>query len=626
MDKLSLFIKNKKLYLSPFASLILVVVISGVSTLLMIYIDPSSFMAFIKDSISNPLLFILNYLPVFLVALATSLLFSNAVFGLTLSSLILILMAVANLIKINMRQDPFIPADLSLAKEVLAILENFDTVFVTKVVLGLTAALAVLICTAIFFRTTGIRKLFRFGGTALIILTLAILTSTVYANNSLYNSFKTNGNIYFKANLYSSKGFLYSFIHDISSLKVEKPEGYNPDEFNELYESFVPSDLEDTYKPNIVMIMCESFSELSENENIVYQNGIDPLENFKKIASDSDTVYGHIIVPHFGGGTADTEFDVLSACASRYIENGLSAYDFIRKPFSSMPSLLKSIGYESIAIHPGYPWFYNRSNVYTNMGFSKFYHLDNSFVPYEEGKGGYISDEATANRIIEKFEKYTESENPLFEFCVTIQNHGPYQYKYKENKISYTSKKELTQEEYAILEGYFEGIHDSDMALKKLIDYFNSIDKPVVLVFFGDHLPGFSNGMQFFDILDYNIDIGGEAEERLNIYKTPFIIWQNNYSKNFFSVKENYEKLDMPENNTVSSNFLGAAFMETLGFNGISPLYDYTNELRHMLPVSTNETFMDKAGNYKTLKTLDSDELNEINYYKKLVYYSLFNN
>ena len=62
-------------------------------------------------------------------------------------------------------------------------------------------------------------------------------------------------------------------------------------------------------------------------------------------------------------------------------------------------------------------------------------------------------------------------------------------------------------------------------------EYAEDSDEPIVLVYFGDHLPGFSNGMEFFDLLDYPIDANGSPEEQLAVYETPYLIWQNESAK-----------------------------------------------------------------------------------------------
>ena len=92
-------------------------------------------------------------------------------------------------------------------------------------------------------------------------------------------------------------------------------------------------------------------------------------------------------------------------------------------------------------------------------------------------------------------------------------------------------------------------------------EYAKSSDEPIVLVYFGDHLPGFSNGMQFFDLLDYPIDANGSPEEQLAVYETPYLIWQNESAKALKNTKTAAE-IGLPENGLISSQFLGSAVNE----------------------------------------------------------------
>ena len=120
------------------------------------------------------------------------------------------------------------------------------------------------------------------------------------------------GNIYFDVNQYSSKGFVYSFIYKLNSMRIEKPEGYNNSYFIAAEEDYEPEKYDSDELPHIIMVMGEAFSDLSENSHFDFTNYGDPLENFKRLASSENAISGHIIVPNFGGGTSNTEFDVLT--------------------------------------------------------------------------------------------------------------------------------------------------------------------------------------------------------------------------------------------------------------------------------------------------------------------------
>ena len=285
--------------------------------------------------------------------------------------------------------------------------------------------------------------------------------------------------------------------------------------------------------------------------------------------------------------------------------------------------MLEKIGYDTLAIHPGYGWFYNRTNVYNNMGFDDFVYLEEDFDLKTQSKGGYISDEVTAQSIIENFEKHSEeSDDPLFEFCVTIQNHGPYEEKYDNQETNFTTDVYLTDEEKAIYSGYFEGIDDADAQIETLVDYFEDSDEPVVLVFFGDHLPGFSNGMSYFSEFRPDIDLNGNQWQLLKAYETPYFIWANDAALETTNFAENVENMDMPANNTMSSFYLGSMLLELLDLDGISSFFEYVNDMRTSIPIVFDDLYMLSDG---TLATVLSDYQNQLlDYYKKWVYYKIF--
>ena len=67
---------------------------------------------------------------------------------------------------------------------------------------------------------------------------------------------------------------------------------------------------DDSVLPNIIMVMSEAFSDVSNSDFLSFDGFDDPLEFYNDFISRDDVVSGHIVVPNFGGGTSDTEFDV----------------------------------------------------------------------------------------------------------------------------------------------------------------------------------------------------------------------------------------------------------------------------------------------------------------------------
>lgn len=249
---------------------------------------------------------------------------------------------------------------------------------------------------------------------------------------------------------------------------------------------------------------------------------------------------------------------------------------------------------------PGYAWFYNRQNVYPDLGFAASYFLEDSFDLATQGYGGYVNETATMDKIIETLDTHIkETDTPLFSFTVTIQNHGPYEKKYGTLEQNFSSDIELNETQTDLLTQYFQGIGDADEQIGRLKEYAEGSDEPIVLVYFGDHLPGFSNGMEFFDLLDYPIDANGSPEEQLAVYETPYLIWQNESAKALENTKTAAE-IGLPEDGLISSQFLGSAVLELFLSDYESPLQHENNQLRRELPVCAKNIYVDANGTYKT--------------------------
>lgn len=573
------------------------------------------------NMLKNPTLLFLNILPVFLLLVFIYFLSGKSTFSITLTTAIFIFFAVADKVKINMRQEPLLPTDLTLAKEALAIVKTFPLLPLflgTVVVILLVVALNLLLRKK---KSTPPTWRMRILG-IIIVSIIGYGTNTLwYADKELYSSYPVLENPYFEVNQYNSKGLIYSFFHQFNITKVAPPDGYYKSTFDKIEKEQGVTVA--NCKPHIIMIMGEAFSDLSNNENLDFTNYRDPLENFKKMADSQNAVSGKIVVPGFGGGTSNTEYDVLTACSTRYLHNSLPSYNFIHQPFDALPRRLAQMGYETQAIHPGYQWFYNRQNVYPYLGFNSCYFLEDSFDLATQGLAGYINETATMDKILKNLDSQIQTaDTPLFSFTVTIQNHGPYDNRYGALPPNFETNISLSDSEKDLLTQYFKGINDADKELGRLRDYAQASTEPIVVVYFGDHLPGFSNGMDFFSLLDYPIDPNGTLEERLALYETPFLIWQNDAAKKQCAFTETEKEANLPESGIINAQYLGALLTQLLGMEGVSPLYDYANEVRQLLPAGTNSIFVDENGNYTEAPTQEQKKI--ISKLSAWQYYKIF--
>ncbi len=609
------------LLLKKYRLWILFAITSVVLTGLVFIITSSQLYLLFLRFLNNPTLFFLNTFPVFLFMSLFYFISGRAAFSVTLSTAVFLLLAFVDKAKITMRQEPLLPSDLTLAKEVLAIVKNFPRTQIFLVIAGLLALAALLVISFYLSKTKKpLWKIRILGGLAFLLIGYGA-NALWYADTALYDSYTVMGNPYFQVNQYNSKGLLYSFCHQFNITRVTPPEGYNRAVFEKLEETSSPVEVKST--PHIVMIMGEAFSDLSNHPQLDFSSYRDPLKNFKEMAVSENAVSGKIVVPGFGGGTSNTEYDVLTGCSTRYLNNPLPSYNFIHQPFDALPRRLGEMGYETLAIHPGYQWFYNRKNVYPDLGFATNYFLEDSFNLEKQGVSGYINETATMDKIIETLDTHLKTKDtPLFSFTVTIQNHGPYDNHYGPLPESFKTEIPLSDTERDLLTQYFKGVTDGDVELGRLQEYAQASEEPIVIVYFGDHLPGFSNGTEFFDLMDYPIDPDGSLEERLALYETPYLIWQNNAAKTQNNLQEAAEKAALPESGILSAHYLGALLTELLGMEGISPLFEYVNEARHTLPVGTSNIFVDAQGNYSDIAT--EEQLDCIRKLRAWQYYKLF--
>ncbi len=572
--------------------------------------------------LSNPTLILLNVLVVLLLLLLLFFLSANVGFSLSCGAFVLLLFSVGDAMKVSMRQDPVLPTDFTLLREVWIILKTFP-----PIVLGLILVLFVVLCIPMVLSILRVRSAplslpKRAAGVIAVVLLFFGANSLWFGNQSLYNSYPVIGNQYFQVDQYNSKGLLYSFLLNCNTMQLSEPDGYDAEAISAL-EAPADCDAETDQLPHIIMIMGEAYSDLSENPHLDFSDYVDPMANFRALCSEEGAISGHLVVPRFGGGTSDTEYDVLTACSTRYLNHTLPSYNFVHTTFDALPARLASIGYDTLAIHPGYQWFYNRQNVYPDFGFAECLFLENAFDAATQNKGGYISEEATFDMILETLQQQIEqSDAPLFSFTVTIQNHGPYDEKYAETEENFSCDLPLTDSQRNLLTQYFMGIVDADEQLGRLAEYAKNSEEPIVIVYFGDHLPGFSNGMEFFSLLDYPIDSNGTEAEQLAVYETPYLIWQNDTAKALCDFSETAADAELPEDGLISSNYLGALLTELLELDGLSPLYDFSNELRKELPIIANYLCVDSEGNY--LSFVSEEQLEKLHLYTQWQYYKLF--
>lgn len=376
---------------------------------------------------------------------------------------------------------------------------------------------------------------------------------------------------------YSYDGYLAGSCIDIKNMcdmLQDAPSGYSElrvEEILKRYEYQNRRAVRTEDLPHIILIMNESFSDLRFLGELEISE--ENLGNFYGLTEN--TVRGNVNASVLGGGTANSEFEVLTGCSMGFFPQSYYPYqECISGQTDSLVSILGSYGYKTYSMHPEAKGNWNRANVYASMGFDESF-WRNDFEGAETIHYG-VSDLETYKKIEQLFEN-REIDEKLFVFDVTIQNHGGYTY---EDNCAYNVKSVNVLSEEA--DRYLSLVKESDEAFAQLISYFAQEDEKVVICMFGDHQPRFVDGA-FYNML-YNMTEGlTDADILFNQYKTPFVIWAN------------YDIAEM-DGYDISMNYLGALLLDTIGIDGCA-YFNYILKLMKDYPIITINGYQDKSGN-----------------------------
>ena len=615
-----------KFRLPWWGSLLAAVLLSGCITLLALWCQPNALRTVLAHFRAQPLLIVLNAMPIGLLVLAFTCLLRNVFFSAALVNLAVCVLSIANRIKLEVRDEPVFPRDFALLKEVGSAMGTYDIHFpwgVIAVVLFASAMLAVLgvFCKGQPFPIARLRGwLGRVLGCGASFAVLAGLILTVYASNDLYNSFSVS-NAYYIPSVFNELGFPYCFCHQFTTYPIDKPEGFDKAEA-ESWETGNETGLgKDVH---LIMVMDEAFSDLTDDDAFAYTAENDPLPNLHALQNDPHAISGHVVVPGFAGGTANTEFDVLTGMQTNALSAATtSSFRVVNRNLDSVLRLFGDDGYHTSFFHPGDDWFYNRENVYRWMGAEETVFVDQ--MEDLDYKGRWVTDDYMAGFIEDKFEEAVENGELLCNYTTTIQNHMSYtadkygtDYDYPDVPLTVSVSPEVE----TLLKVYVEGARDADAMLGRLVDYFSATDEPVVLAFWGDHLPYLGDNQLGYRELGSQVSLPEEERsDPLCSYETPYVIWANDAAAEVLDWDAAVDALGLPENHELSASFLGAALVELTGRTGESPWFDFLNQLRRELPVVQKKTYLTMDGTYTKIISSEQEQL--IDQWRKWSYYKL---
>jgi len=498
---------------------------------------------------------------------------------------------------LSFRGNPIMPWDLLSLSTALSVANNYNYSLPGHIICLLIGNIIIFILLGKINIEFDKNIWFRFACIFLSILSIFGYTKFVQTPTAIKN-FKINTVLFTPKEMVHRNGAIVAFIIQSRFMSVEKPEQYQPEAAEILLSSY--TDEQNVHiKPNIIVIMNEAFSDLRILDQYETNKEVMPFIH-SLMKNDENTISGLLDVPVLGGNTANTEFEFLTGDTMAFLPQGSVPYQqYIKKQTDSIASHLKSLDYETCAVHPYPPKGWERHTVYKLFGFDSFYSINDFENP--EKLRRYVSDAANYEKVKELYENKNPN-TPIFIFNVTMQNHSSYTDSYDnfvpDISVDGTNSFELNQ--------YLSLLNKSDSAFKDLIAYFDSVEEPTIIVFFGDHQPPDSVVSPIYSLNNRNISSLKDTE-LYQRYKVPYLIHAN---------------YDIPhkQNKNTSSNFLGIDVLEIAELPKTS-YQTFLSDLHKTYSSISTLQIADEKGNV----TAFSEQKYNLEDYKILQYYHLFN-
>ena len=379
-------------------------------------------------------------------------------------------------------------------------------------------------------------------------------------------------------NTYYTYGYLAGTIEATSLMAdpIIEPEGYSDAAAVEAFakaDGYTGPATAETAQdyPDVVLILSESFYDFDLVTDLQADTDIMPVTK-----NLPNSVYGHTISPHVGGGTNLTEYEMLTS-NSLILMPSITPFNWLNLyNANSVVSYLKGLGYSTMAAHPYTNSNYQRDSAWLALGFDETHFEDDFPTQDRYGDRPYQTDSATYKDWEKLYEAMPE-DKPRFSFLVSIQSHGDYDMNDASLDIVHAATDYGEYDE--LMDEYLSCIKMTDAAVQELCDYFTAqyekTGRKVIVAMAGDHAPSFVT-----HVADPSFAAAGNDLELLQ-RSTPFFIWANyplEHTDAAVSTTDPLNRMDMV--------MLTPTLLQQAGLP-LSDYYKYLLEMKQNTPVVT---------------------------------------
>ena len=487
--------------------------------------------------------FVLNVILVALLYLMLLMLFNRFWTASIVILAVGIIVAAIEHFKVEIRYEAILPADLGFLGSNTGNMLTFIPAGAHVTILVALGAFAVLLALILVLRHFDGRKgrMIRTDNLSLnltsrlILLLLPILVFALYCihvstTDSLANKFSRalgdTPSMWDSVYDAQRNGPLVAFTRQLNPKTMDKPSNYSEETMKKVAaryqkeaETINASRTNNLTDSTVVYVLSESFSDPSRVPGL--KTNKDSMPNIRKIKAG--TTSGLMLSSGYGGGTANLEYMGLSGLSMANFESSLSSpYQQLVPSQHWTPTINQLWGApaNSLGYHPYESSMYSRATNYKKFGFSHFYTLTGpDVIKYQDkiDESPYVSDKSSYDSALEGIKS---GKTNKFIQIITMQNHMPYHEWYENNDYTAesTTGTPLGDDEQQSIETYQKGVEITDQATQEFLNELDALDKPVTVVFYGDHLPGIYSSASEDD------------NNSLALHLTDYFIWSNKAS------------------------------------------------------------------------------------------------
>ncbi len=276
-------------------------------------------------------------------------------------------------------------------------------------------------------------------------------------------------------------------------------------------------------KPDIHIIILESFINPENIRDLFFKSS--PIHPGLSPFLLEDGNFSIVQSPVYGGGTAQSEFELLTGIPALGLVESIEFNLFDGKRTHSFVEQLNQLGYYTLASIGTKAKFYNSGAAYKGIGFQEISYLNNGY--FQKSKGDeYIFDGDLFEANLQHLDSNTSHAGPVLNYVVGMYGHMPYSRNLtlRPDVIPTNNKREP-------IHNIANQFYYRTQALAQYLNALHKRKRETIILVVSDHLPPIFNShiryqydkLKNIAILLHNfqpVNITGK-----NYYEIPHILW-----------------------------------------------------------------------------------------------------